>query len=152
MPEIGSSYPISTLVITNGEALGMALTRSAQSVVGKHSSVFSITYAETIALLTPQRIKETDFFIMELLRTYPGGQRAEAIVLAERLIYRKPFLIVSPLHLARKIHCPAYWDTEAGEPLTDRIRHVLSGPKQCTENFDRLKDSFSGMMALPPQH
>jgi len=95
LPEIGIRYPISTLVITNGEALGMALTRAAQAVLGKHSPVFSITYAETIALLTPQHIKETDFFILELLRTYPGGQRAEGIVLAERLIYRKPFLIVS---------------------------------------------------------
>jgi len=152
LPEAARIHPCSVLVITNRKALGLALTRTAQSVVGKHSPVFSITYAETIALLTPQRIKETDFFILELLRTYPGGQRAEGIALAERWIYRKPFLIVSPLHLAQKIQCLGYWDAEAKDSPGERIRNILSIPYQCTEGFDRVKSTFSKMMVLPPQH
>jgi len=152
LPEWVNKHSCSVLIITNHTSLGLALTRSAQSVVEKHSPVFSITYTETMALLTPSRIKETDFFIMELLRTYPGGQRAEGVVLAERLIYRKPFLIVSPLHLAQKIQCPGYWDTEAKDSPVDRIRGLLNFPHQCTEGFERMKANFSRMMELPPQH
>lgn len=147
-----SNSLLSCLIITNHEPLGLSLTRVARAAVGQDAPVFSITYAESLALLTPQRIKETDLFILELFRDYPGGRRAEGVVLAERWRYRKPFLIVSPLYLAQQIQYPGYWDTAAKDSLTDRIHHLYNSPQQCNEGFDRMKARFMRMLELPPQH
>ncbi len=148
---MSNSLP-SCLIITNNELLGLSLTRVARAAVGQDAPVFSITYAESLALLTPQRIRETDFFILELFRDYPGGRRAEGVVLAKRWMYRKSFLIVSPLHVSQQIQCPGYWDTEAKDSLVDRIHQIMSTPRYCNEGFDRMKERFMRMLELPPQH
>jgi hypothetical protein len=126
--------------------------RSVRTAVGRDVPVFSITYTESLALLTPQRVEETDLFILELFRDYPGGHRAEGVVLAERWRYRKPFLIVAPLHVAHQVQCLGYWDTAAEDSLVGRIRRILSFPERCNEGFERIQERFAQMLALPPQH
>lgn len=126
--------------------------RTVRAAVGRDLPVYSITYAESLALLTPTRVEETELFILELFRDYPGGCRAEGVVLAERWRYRKTFLIVAPLHVAHQIKCPGYWDTAAEDPLVERIRHILSFPQQCNAGFEKVQERFAQMLALPPQH
>nr|VFK24710.1 MAG: hypothetical protein BECKMB1821G_GA0114241_100946 [Candidatus Kentron sp. MB]VFK27022.1 MAG: hypothetical protein BECKMB1821I_GA0114274_10026 [Candidatus Kentron sp. MB]VFK74938.1 MAG: hypothetical protein BECKMB1821H_GA0114242_101247 [Candidatus Kentron sp. MB] len=145
-------HPPSGLIITDQEALGISLTRILRAVMDRNAQVFSITYAESPALLTPQRINDTDFLVLELFRDYPGGIRAEGLVLAERWMYRKPFLIVSPLHVSREIRCPGYWDTQAKDCLAQRIRYLISAPKECVKRFEQIKERFGRFLTLPPQH
>jgi hypothetical protein len=152
LSEVANNSVPAILVMTDGESLSQALTRTARLVAGSDTQVYSITYAESPALLTLERVEKTEFFILELFRRYPGGQRAEGVVLAERWRYRKPFLIVSPLHLAHQIQCPGYWDTAAKDSLVERIRHILSFPERCKQRFDMIQEHFGRMLTLPPQH
>lgn len=146
------SVPLSGFVITDSEALGASLRCVLLAAMGRDAPVFSLTYAESPALLTPQRISETDLLAVELFRDYPGGLRAEGIVLAERWMYRKPFLIVSPLYISQQLRCLGYWDIEAEDSLVDRVEYILRSPQECTEGFDRVKKRFARFLALPPQH
>ena len=144
--------PISYLILTNTEPLGLSLIRAVRTAAGNDVPAFAMTYAESIVLLNPQRIEETDFFILDLFRDYPGGRRAEGIVLAERWLHRKPFLVISPLYLAEKISCPGYWDISSSDSLIDRIIHIASSPHLCIEGFEVLKNRFTQLLTLPPQH
>lgn len=148
---MNNSLP-SYLIITNREPLGLSMTCAVRAAVGRDVPVFSMTYAESLALLTPQRVKETDFSILDLFRDYPGGRRTEGVVLAERWMYRKPFLVVSPLHVSQQIQCLGYWDTEAKDTLIERIQLILDVPQLCIDGFERMKRGFIRMLELPPQH
>lgn len=140
------------LVITDGQELG----RSVQRVIGAHlgnlEAVFGFTYAESLALLTPDRVEETDLFILELFRRYAGGLRAEGVALAERWGRRKPFLVISPLHLANELGCPGYWDTASADSLGQRVEQIVNFPRQCIEGFEKVVRCFGVMLRLPPQH
>jgi hypothetical protein len=142
----------SLLILTNTPALGLALRHSARHALGDDISLASMTYQESIALLTPRRIQETDMFILDLFRDYPGGLRAEGVVLAQRWLPRTPCLIVSPLYLAHELQCPAYWDVAAEDSLIARIRQIRDAPFLCRRNFERLTQRFERYLALPPQH
>ncbi len=142
----------SILILTNTKALGSALMLAAKAAVNDERPIFAMTYQESIALLTTQRIRETGFFILDLFRNYPGGQRAEGIVLAKRWMPRIPFLVVSPLYLSAKLGCPGYWDVSADDPLTERMRQISFDPQICIRGFEKLEQSFSGYLELPPQH
>ena len=144
--------PRSILIITDKPALGTALTHAARIASSDEDSVHTMIYRETIALLTPERIRETDFFILDLFREYPGGTRAEGITLARRWMPRTPCLIISPLYLSAEIGCPGYWDVSATDTLPERIEHILSRPHLCSRGFDRLTSRFSDYLELPPQH
>lgn len=148
---MSNSLP-SFLIITNQEPLGLSLTRVVQKTVGQDTPVFPITYDKSPTLLSPLRMKNTDFLILDLFRDYPAGRRAEGIILAERWLFRKPFLIVSPLHIALTLECPGYWDTQSSDNLDERISHILNTPRSCNEGFDRVKVLFSRLLKLPPQH
>ncbi len=144
--------PDSILILTNTKALGSALMLAAKAAVKDERAIFAMTYQESIALLTPQRIRETGFFILDLFRDYPGGSRAEGIVLARRWMPRTPCLIVSPLYLSRQIDCPGYWDVEANDTLPERISHILVNPHLCRRGLNELERLFSTHLKLPPQH
>nr|VFJ45720.1 MAG: hypothetical protein BECKDK2373C_GA0170839_101243 [Candidatus Kentron sp. DK] len=145
-------FSLSCLILTDSEALGLSLTRVLRATMGRDTSIVSITYAESPALLTPRRIEEANLLVLDLFREYPGGIRAEGVVLAERWMYRKPFLIVSPLYISQQLRCPGYWDIEAEDSLVDRVQHTLRFPRECTEGFEHVKKRFGRFLALPPQH
>lgn len=142
----------SILILTNTKALGSALMLAAKAAVKDKRAIFAMTYQESIALLTPQRIRETGFFILDLFRDYPGGSRAEGVVLARRWMPRTPCLIVSPLYLSRQIDCPGYWDVEANDTLPERISHILINPYLPAQGLEKVEKCFSNYLKLPPQH
>nr|VFJ43653.1 MAG: hypothetical protein BECKDK2373B_GA0170837_100616 [Candidatus Kentron sp. DK] len=152
MSDVINRFSLSCLILTDSEALGLSLTRVLRVAMGRDAPVFSLTYAESPALLTPQRIDESDVLVLDLFREYPGGIRAEGVVLAERWMYRKPFLIVSPLSISQQLRCPGYWDIEAEDSLVHRVQHTLRFPRECTEGFEHVKKRFGRFLALPPQH
>jgi len=140
------------LVITNQLPLGHALRVAVETATDQNTRVTSITYKESIALLTPQQFRESDLVVLELFRDYPGGQRAEGVTLAERWLHKTPFLVVSPLFLANRIRCPGYWDVAAEDSIVERIRQNLGNPRLCGENFRDFKTLFSRYLAIPSQH
>lgn len=140
------------LILTDREPLGEALRRAAQAALGPKATIYTMTYHESIALLTSRRSEETDFAILELFRIYAGGNRAEGLVLAERWKHQRPSLIVSPLHVARELACPGYWDPSDPDPLVDRIRWIAAFPGQANEGRGRLLNHFRGSLDVPPQH
>lgn len=143
----------SLLVITNAEPLAEVIVRLAQRGLESPVRIFSLTYSDCISQLTRDLIEQTDFFVLELLRQYPGGLRAEGLTLAQRLARRgKRVLIVSPLHLAQKLACRTYWDTAASDKLVDRIQNQLTGPRSGLSELNRLTNYFAPLLVLPPQH
>ncbi|CAG1023378.1 hypothetical protein MTYM_02408 [Methylococcales bacterium] len=140
------------MVITNSEPLSISLINAARLASNPELSAYAITYSESLTFLTPRRVEEIDFFILELFRLYPGGQRAEGLVLADRWKYRKSFLIVAPLYVSHQIRCPGYWDAAAEDSLVERIHHIMSFPERCLQGFEKLQERFSQMRNLPPQH
>ena len=148
-----SDKATSLLVITNAEPLAEVIVRLAQRGIGNPVRVFSLTYSGCISQLTQDLTEQTDFFVLELLRQYPGGLRAEGLTLAQRLARRgKRALIVSPLYLAKKLDCRTYWDTAASDTLVDRIQDQLTGPWSGLSELNRLTNYFAPLLVLPPQH
>lgn len=102
--------------------------------------------------LTPQLLNDADLLIVELLRHYPGGMRAEGITLAQRRFQRRRgFLVVSPLNLPQFL-CPGYWDVSANDSVADRIALLASNPSLAAEQFNQVEEYFQPLLRLPPQH
>jgi hypothetical protein len=140
------------LVITERVELGQSIQRLLTQHFAKGVTVFSFTFAESQMFLTPRRIDETGLFVLDLLRPYPGGLRAEGLVLADRLRWRAPSLLVSPLYLSEGLECMAYWDTSCEDTLAARAERLLSGSESSMEGFDRIVDCFERMLRIPRQH
>lgn len=147
------SMRLSVLVITNGEMLGMAVTRLIQRRLSDESRVFRLTYSDCVTQLTRELLHDTDWFILELLRQYPGGLRAEGLTLARRLIKSgKPALVISPLYLAQQLNCRMYWDASSADALSERVNRQVFESSPDPGELDRLISRFAPLMALPPQH
>ena len=140
------------LIITDSVELGLSIQRVLSKGLSTTAAVFSITYPESKVFLTPGRVEETSLFILELFRSYPGGLRAEALVLADRWRKRKPSLVVSSLYLSRELRCVGYWDVAADDMLVSRVERIMRFPERCFEGFDRLFHFFEPLLSIPPQH
>ena len=147
------SMPLhNVVVITDSTELGRWIQRILDLRFAATAAVFSITYSESNVLLTPDRIKETSLFVLELFRSYPGGLRAEGLVLADRWRRHKPCLVVSPLHLAAELRCEGYWDTASEDTLAARAERIVRLPERRYGGFDRMLHCFEPMLKIPPQH
>jgi hypothetical protein len=140
------------LIITDNVELGLSIQRVLSTGLSTTAAVFSITYPESKVLLTPRRVEETSFFVLELFRSYPGGLRAEALFLADRWRKRKPSLVVSPLYLSKELRCVGYWDVAADDMLVTRVERIMRFPERCFEGFDRLFHYFKPLLTIPSQH
>jgi len=142
------------LVITDREPLGASVQRLLRAKLGKTVAVSAFTYVESLTFLTPERVADTDLFVLELFRHYRGGLRAEGVVLAQRLSGRgKRTLVISPLSLGRQKSCQGYWDVASSDTLADRLQDLtLRGHPAPQSEWDYLRRCFSSFLALPPQH
>ena len=61
------------LVITDREPLGVSVQRLLRARLGKTAAVTAFTYVESLMFLTPERVTDTDLFVLELFRHYRGG-------------------------------------------------------------------------------
>lgn len=111
----------------------------------------AITYRECEVQLG-HLVEETDLFILELFRHYPGGTRAEGVTLAQRLALRgKASLIVSPLYVPA-LQQSGYWDVACGDTLEERIQKFVANPRLALEKLDELAKYFGAFLEIPPQH
>lgn len=111
----------------------------------------AITYQECEIQLG-HLVGETDLFILELFRHYPGGMRAEGVTLAQRLALRgKASLIVSPLYVPA-LHQLGYWDVACADTLEEHIQKFVANPGFAMEKLDELVNYFGGLLDIPPQH
>lgn len=141
------------LVVTNAESLGQVLLRLMEQELDANVRILRLTYSDCINQLTRDLIVQTDFFILELFRQYPGGLRAEGLALAERFArHGKGSLIISPLFLAQQVGCHLYWDASSSEPLMDRILNQMMNSRPDHIELDRLTNIFAQFLELPPQH
>jgi hypothetical protein len=140
------------LVVTDSVELGCTIQRILGGRDAPTEAVFSMTYQESKALLTAQRVEETALFVLELFRVYSGGLRAEGLVLADRWRRRKPTLVVSALYLADELRCEGYWDAASNDTLPTRTERIMRFPEECFQGFDRVLCHFGPMMQVPPQH
>jgi hypothetical protein len=113
----------------------------------------SLTYSRCTSQLTDDLIAGVDLFVLDLLRHYPGGIRAEGVALAHQLWKRgKSSLIISPLHCARANLFPLYWDAASSDSLENRIALCLQSDVDPKSPLMTLQSVFKSLLDLPPQH
>jgi hypothetical protein len=138
------------LVVTDREALGDTIVRIAEQLLGREL-VLATTYTRCEIQLT-ELVEDNDLFVLELLRQYPGGVRAEGVALAQRLFRRgKAVLIVSPLFLP-DLQTSGYWDVAAKDSLGERLERFVRNPGLAMEKFNSVMSCFRRLLELPPQH
>ncbi len=149
-----TGFSSNILAITDRESLGAAVQRLLRAKLGNAVAVSAFTYFESLTFLTPERVADTDLFVLELFRHYQGGLRAEGMVLAQRLVRRgKRTLVISPLSLGRQKNCRGYWDVASSDTLAERLQElILSGHLTPQSEWDYLRRCFSSFLDLPPQH
>ena len=142
---------LTVLVLTDTEQLADVLVKIMHRRLPSVSAI-AIPFQRCTSQLTPHLLYQADLLVVELLRKYPGGIRAEGVALAKRRLQReRGFLIVSPLSLPA-LACPGYWDTTARDGLGDRAQSILHDPESAARNFDRVALCFDRLLTLPPQH
>jgi hypothetical protein len=140
------------LVISDNEALMDSVIRVAQAHTPAGVQCLPLAYSRCTIQLESQ-IPGVDLFILDLLRHYSGGLRAEGVTLAHRLwkLGKRP-LIISPLHCANANLFPSYWDTASVDTLGKRIELCFRSEVNQQSSLRELRSVFKPLMELPPQH
>lgn len=140
------------LVISDNEALMNSVIRVVKTDIPSGIQCLSLMYSRCTSQL-PNLIPVVDLFILDLLRHYPGGMRAEGVTLAQRLWKRgKPVLIISPLHCAGAKYFPVYWDTASTDSLENRVGMCLRAEFDLRNSLMELRSLFGPLLSLPQQH
>jgi hypothetical protein len=141
------------LVISDNEALMDSVIRVAQAHTLAGVQCLSLAYSRCTSQLTDALIDRVDLFILDLLRHYPGGMRAEGVALAHRLCRRgKRVLVISPLHCANDETAQVYWDTASKDALGSRIAECLKSGESQRALINAMSVRFAPLLDLPPQH
>jgi hypothetical protein len=141
------------LVLTNANPLGNVIFDLAKNGLGADARIFRMTYSDCVTQLSRELIEETDLFVVELFREYPGGLRAEGVFLAERMVRRgKRALIISAVFLAQQLGCHSYWDVSSTDTLIARIIDRLMATRPQLVEFERLSNVFAAWLEIPSQH
>lgn len=142
----------SLVVIADSQPLCDVLLRVAQQFV-PYNRVIGTTYSQCTIHL-PRLIAENDTFILELLRKYPGGLRAEGAILGKSLYQRgKAVLLVSALSLSPAIDSTLYWDVGDDVTLRGKLAKLVSGEASASRTeWNRMERVLQAMLAIPPQH
>jgi len=144
---------ISLLIITNAVPLREVIMRLARQSLPYTARILGLTYADCIRHLTPELVSHTGYFVLELFRQYPGGLRAEGVVLAQRVARQgKILLVISPLSLAARLSCRMYWDASSPDTLSDRLAQLVMLAKPDQSELERISRTFKRFLDLPPQH
>mgnify|MGYP001176990314 CR=1 FL=1 len=143
----------SLLLVTSEDSLGVVVAERLRHCLCAGTRILRLTYSDCAMQLTSSLIEQTGFFVVDLLRQYPGGLRAEGVVLAERLARRgKSSLVISPLFVAHQLSCPSYWDVSSTDTLVTRIVERMSVTKPQHEELKDIGAFFMQLLRIPPQH
>jgi hypothetical protein len=150
------SQPI-VLIVTDQPSLGIAierLLRFAPPVEGGFDC-FRCTYDQQGVFLNQQLIQLVSLLVLELVRTYSAGRRAEGIRSAREYSHRygKACLVVSGFALGQEIRSDYYWDVGSRDLLEQRIRVLLrTGQRMPEHDMTELETRFQDLLRLPRQH
>lgn len=143
------------VIVTDTAPLGEALERIIRRSVGSSVDVVRIVYnSDNYQSHIGAYAADADYFVVDLLRNYPGGLRAEGVILGERMLLRgKNVMIVSCLSLGDKLSIPFYWDVASSDSFAERVTQLIQQDKiGFHEDIEKLKRVFQKLLVLPPQH
>ena len=144
-----------TIIIVTGSAdTARSLDRDVRAQLPRSVESFFMTYAQRAIHLSGSLYRTADLFVLELMRAYDYGLRAEGIFAAETLHRSgKKAIVVSGSARAPEIRCQSYWDL--GSPL--RLRDVLEQALASTHAVDGpglllLREAFAVYCKPLPDH
>lgn len=127
--------------IADTEEMARTLDRYLHCFLADRIDSYFTTYGQH--LLSGSLFRQTDLFILELLRRDDIGYRAEAIPVAEKWSsVGKRVLIISAAVEADIVNNLCYWDLAAPEALYERVQQLLNSPPAADRDFSRLKEVF----------
>jgi hypothetical protein len=127
--------------IADTEEMARTLDRYLRCHFGSRIESYFMTYGRN--LLSGSLLRQTDLFILELLRRDDIGYRAEGIFAAEKWVpIGKRVLIVSGAAKLAAAELSSYWDLATLESLHERVQRLLERPPVPVRDFVRLKGSF----------
>ena len=140
-----------TIVITDGEELALALCRYVEHLLGMECYHFTYSNSE---LMSGEVFQKADIFLLELLRIYKNWHiRAEGIFVAESLLKQgRKVLLIAANALGDKIKSPIYWDIACSFPLKEKIKQALEGNYDWKEEIEKIKQFYKELLSPPSHH
>jgi hypothetical protein len=140
------------VIITDVPEIGSATAAVIANSLGPHVSCRYLTYSQC-DVFWGGLVETTDLFVLELLRRYGRGLRAEGCALGARLTARgKGVLLISGLCLASQVDSACYWDCCSGDTLAERANELLVSPINFIAEIGRVALMFRRLLPIPPQH
>lgn len=144
--------PLFVVALTDTPCLGAAIERACLSNHEAAWEVITVPYESFVHFSSPIST-DADLVLIELLRTYDAGRRAEGVPLAQRLAARGlRTAIISPLSIAPAAASPYYWDAGSRLALCHFIPHLLEIPVARPADYLPLESFFGKLLAIPRQH
>jgi hypothetical protein len=100
-------------------------------------------------------LKVVSLVVLELMRTYGSGRRAEGIASAREYSHRygKACLVVSGFALGEGIRSQHYWDLASKDVLEHRITALLrTGHLMDERDVVNMESAFQDILRVPRQH
>lgn len=142
----------SILIVTDTSELTGPVQAFVADALGASHDVSAIS-AKECPIWLPRLAADADFFMLELLWGFPGGQQAQGLTLARRQLQNgKKFLIFSYFSLANRLGCDCYWDVSSTDRLTERAARLLNRSADYRNELAVLESRFASLLALPKQH
>ena len=145
------------LIVTDQPSLGVSIERLLRFVPPVEGGVDCrrCTYDQQAIFLSLELMKLASLLVLELMRTYATGRRAEGIASAREYSHRygKTCLVVSGFALGKGIRSQHYWDLASKDLLEQRIRALLRTGQQMDErDIAAIEDAFEALLRVPRQH
>jgi len=127
--------------IADTNEMARSLDRYLTCFFGSRIESYFMTYGRN--LLSGSLLRQTDLFILELLRRDDIGYRAEGIFAAEKWapIGKRVLIVSGAAHSAAGEHS-LYWDLAAPESLHERVQQLLNRPPASLGDVVRLRELF----------
>lgn len=130
--------------------LARAIDRFVRCAFNEGVASYFMTYEQKSTLLTRDLYLRSGLFVVELMRTYQYGVRAEGIFVAETLLkHGKRVVIVSAAAVGRKLPFPIYWDVTSAESLQKKLLAIPGPGADVQEDIARLKRAFARYCRVP---
>ena len=145
------------LIVTDQPSLGVSIERLLRSVPPVEGGVDCrrCIYDQQAVFLSPKLIDPVSLVVLELIRTYVSGRRAEGVTSSREYSrrYGKVCLVVSGFALGKGIRSQHYWDVASKDLLEQRIRTLLRAGEQMDErDIVRMEAAFQDLLRVPRQH
>jgi hypothetical protein len=127
--------------VTDRKTTAQSLDVYFETVMHGLVSSYYMTYHDT--RYSPELVRQTDLFVLDLFATDSRGLYTEGIFVAEKwLSFGKRVLVLSGAACAGVVNSHLYWDLEADGDLGVRITSLLEGPLPKAHDLTSVKAYF----------